>query len=75
MVLRIREHQVLMEDLNAASLEDVKTWFRTYYGAANAVLVIAGDVQPAEARKKVEHYFGDIAPGPVLKRNEAWIAR
>jgi len=54
---------------------DVKTWFRTYYGAANAVLVIAGDVQPAEARKKVEHYFGDIAPGPVLKRNEAWIAK
>ncbi|MDB6103238.1 MAG: insulinase family protein [Gammaproteobacteria bacterium] len=64
-----------MEDLNSASLEDVKTWFRTYYGAANAVLVIAGDVQPEEVRRKVEHYFGDIGPGPVLKRNQAWVAR
>src|SRR5580765_4161497 len=64
-----------MEDLNAASLEDVKTWFRTYYGAANAVLVIAGDVQPEEVRRKVEHYFGDIGPGPVLKRTESWVAR
>src|SRR5690606_27817879 len=64
-----------MEDLNAATLEDVKEWFRTYYGAANAVLVIAGDVNPAEVRKKVEHYFGDIPSGPVIKRHEAWIAK
>ena len=64
-----------MDDLNAASLDDVKEWFKTYYGAANAVLVIAGDVQPEEVRKKVEHYFGDIAPGPVLKRTDAWIAK
>ncbi len=35
-----------MEDLNAASLADVKDWFKTYYGAANAVLVVAGDVPP-----------------------------
>src|SRR5713226_9081065 len=33
-----------MEDLNAASLEDVKNWFKTYYGAANTVLVVAGDI-------------------------------
>jgi zinc protease len=64
-----------MDDLNAASLDDVKNWFRTYYGAANAVLVIAGDVQPDDVRKRVEHYFGDIAPGPVLKRTDAWVAR
>jgi zinc protease len=64
-----------MQDLNAASLEDVKDWFKTYYGAANAVLVIAGDVQPEEARSKVEHYFGDIAPGPVLKRTQEWVAK
>jgi zinc protease len=64
-----------MDDLNAASLDDVKNWFRTYYGAANAVLVIAGDVQPEDVRKRVEHYFGDIAPGPVLKRTDAWVAR
>ena len=64
-----------MEDLNAASVDDVKEWFRTYYGAANAVLVIAGDVQPAEILKKVEYYFGDIAAGPVIKRQQAWIAK
>jgi zinc protease len=64
-----------MEDLNAASLEDVRDWFRTYYGAANAVLVVAGDVKPAEIRRKVEHYFGDIAPGPPVARYEAWIAK
>src|SRR5271157_2672825 len=38
-----------MEDLNAASLDDVRNWFKTYYGAANAVLVIAGDVDAADA--------------------------
>ena len=64
-----------MEDLNGAALDDVKNWFKTYYGAANAVLVIAGDVQPEDVRKRVEHYFGDIAPGPVLKRTDAWIAK
>jgi zinc protease len=64
-----------MEDLNAASLEDVKEWFRTWYGAANAVLVIAGDVTAAEAKAKVEKYFGDIPPGPLLKRQEEWIAK
>jgi zinc protease len=64
-----------MEDLDAASLDDVKEWFRTYYGAANVVLVIAGDVQPAEILKKVEHYFGDIPAGPVLPRQQAWIAK
>ncbi|HWY76163.1 MAG TPA: pitrilysin family protein, partial [Verrucomicrobiae bacterium] len=47
-----------MEDLNAASLDDVKTWFKTYYGAANVVLVLAGDIDPDTALKKVEHYFG-----------------
>src|SRR5688572_24041328 len=64
-----------MEDLNAASLEDVKEWFRTWYGAANAVLVIAGDVTAAEAKQKVEKYFGDIPAGPVLRRQQEWIAK
>ena len=64
-----------MDDLNAASLEDVKGWFRQYYGAANAVLVVAGDVQPDDVRKRVEHFFGDIASGPVLKRTDAWVAK
>ena len=64
-----------MEDLNAASLDDVKEWFRTYYGAANAVLVVAGDITTAEAKAKVEKYFGDIPSGPVIKRQEDWIAK
>ena len=64
-----------MEDLNAASLEDVQEWFRTYYGAANAVVVIAGDVTAEEAREKVEKYFGDIPAGPPIAKHETWIAR
>jgi len=64
-----------MEDLNAASLDDVKDWFKTYYGAANAVLVIAGDVRPDEIRAKVERYFGDIPAGPVLTHAQSWVAR
>jgi len=64
-----------MEDLDAASLDDVKEWFRTWYGAANVTLVVAGDVEPKEIRKKVEHYFGDIPSGPVLQRQQAWVAK
>ncbi len=64
-----------MADLNAAKLEDVKEWFRTYYGAANAVLVIAGDVDPADVKARVEKYFGDIPPGPATVRQEEWIAK
>ncbi|MDH5737352.1 MAG: insulinase family protein, partial [Gammaproteobacteria bacterium] len=64
-----------MEDLNAASLEDVKNWFKTYYGAANTVLVIAGDVESDEVIKKVEHYFGEIPSGPPLTRHDSWPAK
>ncbi|MCM2310770.1 MAG: insulinase family protein [Steroidobacteraceae bacterium] len=63
-----------MEDLNAASLDDVKEWFRTYYGAANAVLVLAGDIDVATARAKAERYFGHIPAGPALTRPGQWIA-
>jgi len=54
-----------MADLDSASLEDVKQWFRDKYGPNNAVLVLAGDVSAAEARPLVEKYFGDIPRGPV----------
>ncbi len=64
-----------MEDLNAASLEDVHEWFKKYYGAANATLVIAGDVDPEEVKKKVEKYFGDIPSGPPVERQKVWIAK
>lgn len=52
------------EDLNAASVEDVAKFFRTYYAPNNAVLVIVGDIQIAPARKLVETYFADIPSQP-----------
>ena len=53
-----------MEDLNAASLDDVKEWFRTYYGAANAVLVIAGDVDArGRARRRWRSTSATFRPG------------
>jgi zinc protease len=64
-----------MEDLDAAKLDDVKAWFRTYYGPSNAVLVVAGDIDLATAKTKVERYFGDIPAGPPVARQETWIAK
>ncbi|QIL91094.1 insulinase family protein [Microbulbifer sp. SH-1] len=64
-----------MEDLNAASLEDVHEWFKTYYGAANTVLVLAGDIDVATAKEKVSKYFGDIPAGPPLAKKDSWIAK
>jgi predicted Zn-dependent peptidase len=54
-----------MEDLDAASLGDVKQWFRDKYGPNNAVLVVAGDVTAAKVKPLAEKYFGDIGAGPV----------
>ena len=62
-----------MEDLNAASLEDVHQWFRDYYGPNNAVLILAGDIDLATAREKVEVYFGDIPAGPEVDTFETWM--
>ena len=64
-----------LEDLDAASVEDVHEWFKTYYGAANAVISIAGDVDTETARKKVEQYFGNIPSGPPVERQAAWVAK
>lgn len=64
-----------MEDLNAAALTDVQEWFKTYYGAANAVLVVAGDVTPEIALEKVKKYFGDIPSGPPVAHQDEWIAK
>jgi len=61
------------EDLTAAALDDVKEFFKTYYTPNNLSLVIAGDFEPAEAKKLVEKYFGDIPPGPALDRPARWI--
>ncbi len=62
-----------MEDLNAASLADVKKWFQTYYGPNNATLVLAGDLDLATAKEKVQRFFGDIPPGPPLIHRQRWI--
>jgi zinc protease len=64
-----------MEDLNAASLEDVKGWFKNYYGSANAVLVLAGDITADSAREKVLKYFGDIPSGPPVNHQQEWVAK
>ena len=64
-----------MEDLDDASVEDVQKWFKTYYGAANAVISVAGDVKPEEVKARVEHYFGDIPAGPPVARHRTWIAK
>ena len=63
-----------MADLDAASLEDVKTWFRSYYGAANTVLILSGDIDLATAKAKALKYFGDIPAGPPVARQAKWAA-
>jgi zinc protease len=62
-----------MEDLDAASLEDVHQWFKDYYGAANTVLVLAGDINTEKARALAQKYFGHIAAGPPVKRMKAMV--
>ena len=57
-----------MADLDAASLDDVQSWFRAHYGPNNAVIVLAGDIDAATARPLVERYFGDIARGPETEQ-------
>lgn len=57
-----------MEDLSAATLEDVKEFFRIYYAPNNAVVVIAGDFQPAQAKEWVQKYFGPIGKGTEIPR-------
>jgi predicted Zn-dependent peptidase len=55
-----------MEDLDAASLDDVAAFFRTWYAPNNAVLSIVGDVDPVRARAWVEQYFGPIPANPAI---------
>jgi zinc protease len=55
-----------MADLSAASLEDVKSFFRTYYAPNNASLAIAGDFDRDSVKVWVQRYFGDIPRGPTV---------
>ncbi|MCU1273335.1 MAG: peptidase domain protein [Bryobacterales bacterium] len=64
-----------MDDLNAASMQDVQDWFKTYYGPSNAVIAVAGDITPETAREKVEKYFGEIPAGPPIGAQRLWVAK
>ncbi len=61
------------EDLTAASVEDVKEFFKTYYTPNNLSLAITGDFDPAETKRLVNKYFGPIPPGPALDRPKQWV--
>jgi len=56
-----------MEDLDHASLDDVKTWFRDHYAPNNAIVVLAGDIDLATAKDKMTRWFGAIAPGAKVQ--------
>lgn len=64
-----------MQDIQSATLDDVRNWFKTYYSPSNAVLVLAGDIDLATAKRKADEYFGAIPPGPPLLRSRAWVAK
>ena len=61
------------EDLNAASVDDVKDFFHTYYAPNNLSLAITGDFNMADAKRLVEKYFAPIPPGPALDRPKHWV--
>jgi zinc protease len=63
-----------MEDLSAASYEDVVEFFSTYYVPSNASLSIAGDIDIAETRALVEKWFSDVPPGPAVPPVDAPVA-
>ncbi|MBB6094419.1 putative Zn-dependent peptidase [Povalibacter uvarum] len=54
-----------LQHIDAATLEEARTFFRTYYVPGNAVLVVAGDFDPAQAKKWIEQYFSTIPAAPV----------
>ncbi|HEY5933457.1 MAG TPA: insulinase family protein, partial [Kofleriaceae bacterium] len=63
-----------MTDLSSATLDDVKNWFKSWYGPNNAILVLAGDIDVATAKAKVTKYFGDIPPTATVPRMKPQIA-
>jgi len=63
------------EDLTAASVDDVKDFFHTYYTPNNLSLAVTGDFDPAEAKKLIEKYYGSIPVGPALDRPKHWVPK
>jgi zinc protease len=62
------------EDLTAASVDDVKEFFHTYYTPNNLSLAITGDFDVVEAKRLIQKYYGPITPGPALDRPKSWMA-
>ena len=62
-----------MDDLDAASLDDVNDWFGKYYGASNVVLVLAGDVDLDTAKERVSYYFSEAPAGEPLIHAKKWV--
>lgn len=62
-----------MDDLNAASVDDVKAWYKKYYGPNNVVLSLAGDISYERAVQLVKKYFDGIPPLNPITRTETWI--
>lgn len=63
------------EDLRAITLDDVRQWLTNHYGAANACLVVAGDIDAEDLLQRAERYFGAAPAGPPLVRQARWIAK
>lgn len=64
-----------MEDLNAATIEDIREWYEAHYSPNNVVLSLAGDITSERALELVKKYFGSIPPGPPTSRYEEWVPR
>ena len=62
-----------MEDINAASLDDVFQWFEDYYGASNIVIALAGDIDVETAKALMQKYFGDAPAGAPIARLQEWV--
>jgi zinc protease len=57
-----------LTDLQRASVEDVKQFFRLYYAPSNATIAVVGDFDPAQARGWIAKYFGDLPRGAAITR-------
>jgi zinc protease len=64
-----------IEDLNAASIQDVQAWYGSFYGPNNCVLSLAGDITPERALALVKKYFDGIPAGPPVDRATQWVPR
>lgn len=64
-----------MNDLSAATVTDIKDWFRQYYGPNNAIISISGDVKADEVFEKVKKYFGEIPASPPIIKQGEWVAK